>query len=114
MGGEVGDFGLHQEYRESSDSHQRTVWVLTGPILLLHGHGAYAHLNCHHLCHPHAVGNAAGTVAGPSAGTATGTLEEEGEKRCVGLGEHRSLPLLYGEGLWIAWPFVEVSLSAGD
>ncbi len=88
--------------------------VLIGPILLLPRHGARVHLDCHHLCHPRAVGNAAGMVVGPSAGNAAGILKGEGEKRCVGLGECRSLPLLYGEGSWIAWPFVEVWLAAGD
>ncbi len=114
-GGVVGYFGLWQECKESSDSHQHTVLVLIGPVFLLPEHGVHAYLNCHHLCHPCAVDNAAGTVALPSpAGTAAGTLEGEGEKRCVRLGEHRSLPSLQGENLWIAWPFDEVSLAAED
>ncbi len=61
---------------------------------LMRSDSTCTHPNCHHLCHPHAVGNAAGMVAGPFAGTAACTLEGEGEKRCVGLGEHMSLPSL--------------------
>ncbi len=94
MGGVVGDLGLRQEYKESSDSHQYTVRMLIGPVLFLPGYGTCTHLNCHHLCLSRAVGNAAGMVAGPSAGTAAGTLEGEREEKCVGLGERRSLPSL--------------------
>jgi hypothetical protein len=83
-------FGLLQECKGSYDSHQRTVWVLIGPVLLLPRHGVHAHCNCHCPFHPRAVGTAGGTVVELSAGTAAGTLEGEEEKRCMGLEECRS------------------------